>query len=344
MVAVVILNYNGRSFLERFLPSVMLYSTEAEVYLADNFSSDDSVAYVEKTYGDRIKTIKLPENYGFAEGYNQALRQINSKYYLLLNSDVEVTAGWLTPLLALINSHENIGAVQPKILAEHARNTFEYAGASGGFMDALGYPLCRGRIFDTAEPDSGQYDDEIECFWATGAAMLVRSDIYHAIGGLDGDFFAHMEEIDWCWRIKQAGYQVMVAPKSVVFHVGGGTLTKQNPRKTYLNFRNSLVTLLKNEKTSKLLWLFPTRLILDGVAGLKFLLDKKPADVYMIVLAHWFVFLHIFSIVKKRKQTRQIIEKNRIASDNSQTGALSISSIWAYFIQKKQTYQQLIKR
>jgi GT2 family glycosyltransferase len=254
---------------------------------------------------------------------------------------VEVTAAWLAPLLQLIKSDSKIAAVQPKILAEHARNTFEYAGASGGFMDILGYPLCRGRVFDSAELDSRQYDDETECFWATGAAILVRSHIYHAIGGLDADFFAHMEEIDWCWRVKRAGYRVMVAPESVVFHVGGGTLTKQNPRKTYLNFRNSLVTLLKNEKMPKLIWLFPLRLLLDGVAGLKFLLNKKTADVYMIILAHWFVFRHFFSILKKRKQTQEKVEEARLAADNSQIGIVPISSVWAYFIQKKQTYSSM---
>ena len=343
MTAVVILNYNGRNFLERFLPSVIAFSNNAIVYVVDNASTDDSLSFLKINYTNSVKIIELSKNYGFAEGYNQGLRQIKADYYLLLNSDVEVTENWLAPLETVLNEDKTIAAVQPKILAEHARNTFEYAGASGGFMDSLGYPLCRGRIYDTVEIDNGQHDTKMDCFWATGAAMLVRSEVYHAVGGLDGDFFAHMEEIDWCWRVKRAGYRVVVEPKSTVFHVGGGTLPKHNPKKTYLNFRNSLVTLLKNEQFSKLLWLFPTRLLLDGVAGLKFALNGKFNDVLMIVFAHWFVFLHIFSILKKRAQTKIAISAIEIAPSTVEIGVVKTVSVWSYFIQGKKRWESLNK-
>ncbi len=343
MVAIVILNYNGRSFLQRFLPSVLSHSGDTPIYVADNASTDDSISFLKENYAETVKLLILNENYGFAEGYNQALKLVNAKYFLLLNSDVEVTANWIAPLVNRLESDKTIAAVQPKILAEHARQTFEYAGASGGFIDSLGYPLCRGRLYDTLENDNGQYDDAIQCFWATGAAMLVRADVYNAVGGLDSDYFAHMEEIDWCWRVKRAGYKVMVEPKSTIFHVGGGTLPKINPRKTYLNFRNSLITLLKNEKTPKILWLFPLRLVLDGVAACLFLSQGKFRDILMVVRAHWFVFGNIFYILKKRKQTAKTIEAMQIGADNTNTGRVAIVSIWAYFIQKKETFTALFQ-
>ncbi len=341
MIAIVILNYNGQAFLARFLPAVLLHSGQATIYVADNASTDDSLLFLKENYAETVKTIVLNQNYGFAEGYNQALKQVDAKYFLLLNSDVEVTEGWLQPLVARLESDARIAAVQPKILAQHTRQNFEYAGASGGFIDSLGYPICRGRLYDICETDTGQYDDAIQCFWATGAAMLVRADVYRAIGGLDGDFFAHMEEIDWCWRVKRAGYKVMVEPKSTVFHVGGGTLPKTNPRKTYLNFRNSLITLLKNEKTPKIIWLFPLRLILDGVAAALFLSKGRLQDILMIVRAHWFVFGNIFGIIKKRKQTAKTINAMQIGAENINPGRVAVVSIWSYFIQKKQTFNAL---
>lgn len=342
MIAIVILNYNGRAFLARFLPSVVAYSPNATIYVADNASTDDSIAFLAQNYAEQVSIIRLTQNFGFAEGYNQALRAVEADYYLLLNSDVEVTENWLSPLLACLENDETVAAVQPKIRAEHTRTSFEYAGASGGFIDYLGYPLCRGRVFDTVEQDLGQYDTEIECFWATGAAMLVRSRVFQQLNGFDGDFFAHLEEIDWCWRAKRAGYKIKVVPKATVFHVGGGTLPKHNPKKNYLNFRNSLITLLKNEPLKKLMWLFPARLVLDGVAGIKFLVEGKPNDVLMIVFAHWFVFCNILPIWKKRQQTAKNIDAVRIASSNLKIGILPIVSVWSYFIQQKKQFINLL--
>jgi GT2 family glycosyltransferase len=252
--AVVILNWNGRNFLETFLPSVLEYSARcADVIVADNASTDDSVAFLQEHY-PQIRIIEHPKNGGFSKGYNDALKQIDAEYYILLNSDVEVTPNWITPVIEMMDADPSIAACQPKLRSFEDRSQFEYAGAAGGFIDAYGYPFCRGRIFDVLEEDRGQYDDACEVFWATGACLFVRADLYHALGGLDEDFFAHMEEIDFCWRLKNNGHKVMYCPDSTVYHVGGGALPKSSPRKTYLNFRNNLALLVKNLPSKRLGW------------------------------------------------------------------------------------------
>ena len=287
-VAVVILNWNGREHLRTYLPSVVEHSVGARVIVADNGSTDDSADVV--TGFTEVEWLALPENYGFAEGYNRALAQIEAEVYVLLNSDVRVTAGWLDAPLARLVTDERVAAVQPKVLADQRPDYFEYAGAAGGYLDALGYPYCRGRIFDTVERDVGQYDDAVPVDWATGACCFVRAGVWRELGGLDGSFFAHMEEIDLCWRMRRAGYTCWVEPGSTVYHLGGGTLAYQSPGKTYLNFRNSLTALVRNVGGIRLAPKLFARLLLDGVAGLKFLLSGAPAHTWAIVRAHYAFF------------------------------------------------------
>lgn len=284
--AVVILNWNGKKMLERFLPSVTLHSTgDTEVIIADNGSTDDSLAFVREHY-PRLRIIELDKNYGFAGGYNRALEQVEADYYVLLNDDVEVTPNWIEPVIAQMEQHPQTAICQPKLLMYDQRDTFEYAGGAGGFIDKYGYPFCRGRMFTTLEQDRGQYDDPCPIFWASGAAMFVRSSVWKELGGLDDDFFAHMEEIDFCWRAKNAGYEVEYCPHSVVYHVGGGTLPKSNPHKTYLNFRNNMALLYKNLPQSRLAWVMVCRVVLDYVAAFKFLMERKPKEFSAVVQAH----------------------------------------------------------
>ena len=247
LVSVVILNWNGRRFLEQFLPTLVKYTQdpEAEIVVADNGSTDDSMAFMEKEFPS-IRTLQLDKNHGFSGGYNRALELVDSRYYLLLNSDIEVTEGWLAPLLKVMEAKPKVAACTPKLLDYHKRTHFEYAGAAGGFIDRYGYPFCRGRIFDAMEEDLGQYDLSTELFWGTGACLMVRSELWKEVGGLDEQFFAHMEEIDLCWRLKSLGHTILSVPSSRVYHVGGGTLERGNPMKTFLNFRNNLLLLYKN--------------------------------------------------------------------------------------------------
>ncbi len=285
-VAVVILNWNGRQMLERFLGDVVRYSEApgVVVYVADNGSTDDSIAVLERDFPS-VRCILLPENYGFAEGYNRALQQIEATYYVLLNSDVEVTEHWLEPLVQYMDCHPEVAACQPKLRDWNRRNWFEYAGASGGFIDRYGYPYCRGRIFGTLEEDHGQYDDVTSVFWATGAALFVRAIDYIEAGGLDGRFFAHMEEIDLCWRLRSAGRGIVCIPQSVVYHVGGGTLKRESPRKTFLNFRNNLLMLYKNLPEEELKSVLRVRAMLDYVAALSFLLQGHLANAREVLKA-----------------------------------------------------------
>lgn len=278
--AVVILNWNGEAMLRQFLPSVVSGSCEegTVVYVADNASTDDSCAVVEKEFPS-VQLIRLDRNYGFAEGYNRALQQVEAEYVVLLNSDVEVTEGWLRDMVAYMDVHPDTVACQPKILSYRHRNMFEYAGASGGFMDRYGYPFCRGRVMDTVEEDQGQYEEIIPVFWATGAALLIRLEVYRKIGGLDARFFAHMEEIDLCWRLRSRGFQLVCVPSSKVYHVGGATLKKENPRKTFLNFRNNLLMLYKNLPEEELAPVMRVRTILDYCAALVWLLKGDWANV-----------------------------------------------------------------
>lgn len=327
-IAVVILNYNGQRFLERFLPTVISRSSHlADIIVADNASTDDSVAYM-KAHFPHITLIQNPTNGGFATGYNQALQQVENEYYVLLNSDIEVGENWLEPLLELMDSDENIAACQPKMLSFADKAYFEYAGAGGGFIDKFGYPFCRGRLFQHIEKDEGQYNDVREVFWASGACMFVRAELYHQMGGLDDDFFAHMEEIDFCWRLKNVGYKIMYCPASEVYHIGGGTLPKNSPRKTYLNFRNNLSMLYKNLPPSFFTYVMVTRLFLDGVASLKFLVDGGWGDFFAVLRAHAHFYRKLPVLRAKRrknkpKAVRNVYRKNIVIE---------------YFVKRKTTY------
>ena len=303
--AVVVLNWNGKAWLEKFLANLVKHSQEATVFVADNASTDDSVDFVKSNFPS-VKIIINASNGGYAKGYNDPLKQIDAEYCVLINSDIEVTEDWLSPIIDLMDSDNKIAACQPKVLDYNNRSKFEYAGASGGFIDNLGYPFCRGRIFDDIEQDSGQYNDAIEVFWATGACLFVRASRFNTIGGLDEDFFAHQEEIDLCWRLKNKGYKIMVQPKSVVYHVGGGTLNADSPFKTHLNFRNNLFMLFKNLPTSSLFTTIPTRLVLDGVAALTFLKKEKGLEhVLAIAKAHFAFYFEIPNLIAKRQKINQ---------------------------------------
>ncbi|MBC8399510.1 MAG: glycosyltransferase family 2 protein [Flavobacteriales bacterium] len=303
--AVVVLNWNGKAWLEKFLANLVKHSQESTVFVADNASTDDSVDFVKSNFPS-VKIIINASNGGYAKGYNDALKQIDAEYFVLINSDIEVTEDWLSPIIDLMDSDKKIAACQPKLLDYKKRNTFEYAGASGGFIDNLGYPFCRGRIFDDIEEDKGQYNDAIEVFWATGACLFVRSSHYNEVGSLDEDFFAHQEEIDLCWRLKNKGYKIMVQPKSVVYHVGGGTLNAGSPFKTHLNFRNNLFMLFKNLPTFSLFTTIPTRLLLDGVAALTFLNKPKGLKhVLAIAKAHFTFYFEIPKLIAKRQKINQ---------------------------------------
>lgn len=273
-LAIVILNYNTCHLLNTYLPSVVKHSNGYRIIFVDNASKDESVNFVRENY-PQIEVICLEENYGFTGGYNRALKQIKAKYYCLLNTDVEVTENWIEPIINLMEGDEKIAVCQPKLLSYTEKNKFEYAGAAGGFIDYLGYPFCAGRIFDTIEEDKGQYNEIQEIFWASGAAFFIRSELYHQFGGLDENYFAHFEEIDLCWRLKNEGYKIYCNPNSIVYHLGGGTLNKTSPFKTYLNFRNSLLTLYKNLPQNKVDSILRKRKILDFIAALTFLLKRN---------------------------------------------------------------------
>lgn len=298
-VAVVILNYNGRDFLEKFLPNVVSYSRGANIWVIDNASTDSSMDFLNASYPD-VLVVQLSSNLGYAGGYQEGLRSIRAEYYVLLNSDVEVTKGWLEPMLQLLENDPSIAACQPKILSHHLRSSFEYAGAAGGFIDVLGYPFCRGRVFDTIEMDNGQYNDAREIFWATGACLFVRSSAYHQAGGLDQRFFAHMEEIDLCWRLKMEGFKVYYQGLSVVYHVGGGTLDSGNPFKTYLNFRNSILMLIKNDSWNSLYWKVPLRFLIDFLILLRLMLGGNFRGAMAISKAHLFIVQNLNGYTENR--------------------------------------------
>lgn len=324
--AVVILNFNGEKFLREFLPIVIQYTGNAKIVVADNASTDLSVDVVKQKF-PTVELIHLSNNYGFCGGYNRALKQVEAEYYVLLNSDVEVTPGWLEPLIALLDKNPHIAAVQPKILAYNDKSKFEYAGAAGGFIDSLGYPFCRGRVFDETEKDSGQYNDTREVFWATGACLVIRSKIYHELKGLDEDFFAHMEEIDLCWKIQRAGHKVFYCGTSAVYHVGAGTLSKSNPRKTYYNFRNGLSLVYKHWSTGNLIWKLPVRILLDYLAAFKFLLSGKGGDARAVLRAHY----HFIKKIGKNRAKRNALKGFPFTTNNTYTGMI----IWDHFIRRK---------
>jgi GT2 family glycosyltransferase len=331
-VAVVILNWNGEKLLQQFLPAVLQNSPAyAEVYVADNASTDASIAIVQQKFPS-VKIIALKKNWGFAAGYNRALEHINAEYYVLLNSDVEVTQGWIEPMVELLDSNKKIAACQPKIRAYNRKDKFEYAGAGGGFIDKWCYPFCRGRIFHVFEKDEGQYDQVTEVFWASGAALFIRSEVYHQVGGLDEDFFAHMEEIDLCWRIKNIGYQVYFHPGSLVYHVGGGTLLMGSPKKTFLNFRNNLMLMTKNLPKRSFLPLLFLRMILDGVAAISFLPHKNGLkNAWAVFVAHMSYYFYFFRTMRKRKNV-----------PNRKVGRIYKKSVvFDFFIRKKRKFSEL---
>lgn len=335
-LSIVILNWNGSHHLKRFLPSVIKYSDYdwTEIVIADNLSDDDSCEVIEKLFPG-IKILQLDRNYGFAEGYNRALENNDAEYILLLNSDVEVTKNWLEPMIKIMDHNPLIGACQPKILQLDQPKKFEYAGACGGFIDRYGYPFCRGRIVNVQEYDLGQYDHSISVFWATGAAMLVRGKLWHESGGFDSDFWAHMEEIDLCWRIKNRGYKVVVCPESSVLHLGGGSLSYGSPQKIYLNFRNNLFLLYKNLPEGKLYKILITRMILDGVAAMQFLLTGQFKAFVKVMAAHRDFYKNLGKLKKKRVE---LLPKTVNASHPE---IYKGSIIFDFYIAKKRKFSAL---
>ena len=329
-IAIVILNWNGQKLLEQFLPSVVNFSSElAEIYLADNASTDTSIKYVKEFYPS-IKIIENTANEGYAKGYNDALANVEADIYCLLNSDIEVTKDWLKPILEVFKKDEKTAIIQPKILDLKNRNKFEYAGAAGGFLDLYGYPYCRGRVFNDLETDKSQFDDITDIFWASGACLFIRSKIYHHIGGLDEDYFAHQEEIDLCWRTQNIGCKVKYVGNSTVFHIGGATLQETNPQKTFLNFRNSLLNVVKNVPKKWFLFVVFSRLVLDGIAGVKFLLELRPIHTFAILKAHISFYQNFFKFLDKRKKLKKKEAYN-----------LHTSIVWQYFILGRKKFKDL---
>lgn len=326
-IAVVVLNWNGVKLLEQFLPSVISYSSEASIYVADNASTDNSIQFVKDNY-PTIKIIKNDGNYGFANGYNIALQQVEEEYYCLLNSDVEVTENWLTPILSLFESESDVAIIQPKILDFKSKEYFEYAGAAGGFIDKYGFPFCRGRIFETIEKDNLQYNDEKDIFWASGACFFIRKEVFRNLNGFDGDFFAHQEEIDLCWRAFNLGYKAKYTSKSVVYHVGGATLNEGNPKKTFLNFRNSLLMLLKNLPKNKLFTIIFLRLVLDGIAGIKFIFQGKLKHCFAIIKAHF----HFYHLISKNLKKRNSVQKENYFHTKS--------IVYSYFVKGGKVFER----
>jgi GT2 family glycosyltransferase len=302
-IAVVILNWNGVKLLEQFLPSVIQYSPEATIYVADNASTDDSISFVMANF-PTVHIIRNNENFGFAGGYNEAFKQIDAQLYALVNSDIEVTQNWLLPIIETFENEPQTAIIQPKILDYKNKEYFEYAGAAGGFIDKYGYPYCRGRIFETIEKDMGQYNDSCEIFWASGACFFIRSSVYNELKGFDADFFAHQEEIDLCWRAINKGHKIKYTPESVVYHVGGATLQQGNPRKTFLNFRNSLLMLTKNLPKESVYWILFCRMLLDGLAGIQFIFKGKFSHFSAILKAHY-SFYCLFSINYNKREAIQ---------------------------------------
>lgn len=333
-VAVVILNWNGRIHLERFLPSV--YNStypNLELIIGDNASTDTSLSFLRENF-PLIRIISNEKNYGFAEGYNHVLKHVDADYFILLNSDVEVSSGWIEPVITMMERDKTIAAAQPKLLSFVHKGSFEYAGAAGGFLDQYGYPFCRGRIFDTVEKDEGQYDETSEIFWASGAALFIRSDCWKQVNGFDSRFFAHMEEIDLCWRLKLMGYKVMYCAESSVYHLGGGTLNTDNPYKTYLNFRNNLLMIRKNMTFSRSVYIIFIRLWLDLLSLIKFVLEGKFKNARAINKAHVYFFRYIFSHRSKKHDYSQF----------NSSGFYRSSIVWKYFVEKKRKFSELFSR
>ena len=335
-VSIVILNWNGRKYLEQFLPSVLSTTyANCDIIVADNGSTDDSIQFLEKNYPG-IHVILFTENYGFAKGYNEALKQVQADYYVLLNSDVEVKSGWLQPMVDLLESNKNIAACQPKILSYHNRSMFEYAGAAGGWLDKYGYPFAKGRVFDITEEDKGQYDQAEPIFWASGAALFIRPAVFHQMKGFDEYFFAHQEEIDLCWRIQLAGHAIYSCPASVVYHVGGGTLPKGNSLKTYLNFRNNRIMLSKNLPFSKKLLIIPVRNFLDAVSAWKGLLSGDGG--YFIAILRAQVAFIKWWLFYQKKSVFPVTKKGALS------GYLQKNIAWQHFVKKKKSFTEIVRK
>ena len=330
-IAIVILNWNGEVLLERYLPSVIEHSKGADIYVADNASTDDSIAFVTNNY-PTVQIIKNTENGGFAKGYNDALVHVDANIYCLLNSDVEVTPNWLTPIIDAFTNIPDVAIIQPKILDLLKKDYFEYAGAGGGFIDQLGYPFCRGRIFQTLERDNGQYDDIKEIFWATGACMFVKKNVFEELHGFDADYFAHQEEVDFCWRAKNHGYKILYVGTSKVYHLGGSTLSNMNPKKTYLNFRNSLFSITKNLPRRKAFIVIFLRLLLDGIAALRFIWQLRFKHFFAIFRAHLSFYRQFRKMYKKREKTKFLRKYY-----------LTKSIVWSYFVHKIRNFNILVK-
>lgn len=325
-LAIVILNYNGKALLEQFLPSVLEYSKQATVYVADNASTDGSVAYIKKHFS-KVQLIINTQNEGYAKGYNDALAHLKEDVFVLLNSDVEVTQGWLTPIIEAFKATSNLVAVQPKILDFKNKDYFEYAGAGGGYIDALGYPYCRGRIFNTLEKDTGQYNDTRQIFWASGACLALKKEAFVKAKGFDEDLFAHQEEIDLCWRMQQQGGIIHYIEGSTVYHLGGATLAVENPKKTFYNFRNSLLVMLKNNNHAAVWAILFTRMLLDALAAWQFLVSGKPSHFFAVFKAHLSFYSLAPKFIKKRNKHAKKIAYYQIKS-----------IVWMYFIRKKTTF------
>ncbi|MCI4668710.1 MAG: glycosyltransferase family 2 protein [Bacteroidia bacterium] len=338
-VSIVILNWNGRSYLDQFLPSVIKSTyQDKRILVVDNGSTDDSVSFTKEKFPE-VEVLELPENYGFAEGNNQALPHIDSPYLILLNSDVEVAPDWIEPLVEMMEANPNMAACQPKIRAFHQKDHFEYAGASGGFLDKYGYPFCRGRIFDTLELDEGQYEEPMEVFWATGAAMMLRKSVVDQIGLFEAAFFAHMEEIDFCWRALNHGYDIGCHPGSIVYHVGGGTLPQGNPRKTFLNVRNGLTLLFKNLPKGKVFSHLFIRMVLDGIWGLSTLLKGDFKTIGAILKGHFAFYGKLGFWRKRRREIYPVAPKAF-----PKKGFLNQSIVWQYFGKGKKTWSEVWKK
>lgn len=334
-VAIVILNWNGRQYLEKFLPSVLATTyANYKIVVADNASTDDSIHFLKNNF-PQVNLILLPLNFGFAKGYNEALKKVDADYYVLLNSDVEVSPGWLQPMIELLERNESAAACQPKILAYNNKHSFEYAGAAGGWIDSFGYPFARGRVFEVCEEDKGQYDTVEEIFWATGAAMVVKGKVYHELTGFDDYFFAHMEEIDLCWRMQLAGHRIFCCPSSVVYHVGGGTLPKGASRKTFLNYRNNQIMLAKNLPWSEKWWKVPLRMELDQLSAVKSLLAGDVGYFRAVIKAH-FAFLYWIFFVKKKRNKYEAKPLKKLA------GVYRGNIVWQYFLRKKKLFSEIV--
>jgi len=328
--AIVILNWNGQKLLEQFLPSIVNFSSEeATIYVADNASTDSSIKFIKEFYPS-IQIIENAINGGYAKGYNDALQQVDADIYCLLNSDIEVTKNWLTPVIDLFKKEENTAIIQPKLLDFKEKTKFEYAGAAGGFVDLFGYPYCRGRVFNHLETDIGQFNDVYDIFWASGACLFIRANLYHKLSGFDEDYFAHQEEIDLCWRTQNEGYAIKYVGASTVYHVGGATLQETNPHKTFLNFRNSLLNVVKNVPKQWFLFVIFSRLILDGIAGVKFMIELRPIHTWAIIKAHFSFYKNFNTFLKKRKKLQKKSDYN-----------LHTSIVWQYFFLKRKKFKNL---